>query len=318
MKDKTTESVGKFAIVGFIAFLLLAVGGVISVSQSGVDWVGFGDRAAPDTVGPDAEQVDLSIKLTHALDRGNPAATPVRVYDANMVFIESASTSSGVATFGEAYYEGETIYIQARAAAPASSTFVTYTTPMVPYVVPAPDVNGDAQLKGLNLWEVSTSVATFAVTDQDGVTVSTEATDYVNATDTSLNILVSITADCAFGTPEDFTDMDTDREYLAGVWLVLTSTESQSISNYDHHFYSSSLHYYIFNIPMIVRDSDLGYQTGRTFTIDTGTSTFTASADFDFDLYDICWASSFGDISENSFLDGDSDLNPAANANKVV
>ena len=68
---------------------------------------------------------------------------------------------------------------------------------------------------------------------------------------------------------------------------------------------------------MIVRDSDLGYQTGRAFTIGDGATGFTASADFDFDMYDTCWANSVADISSSSFMNGDSDLNPFAITSSV-
>ena len=275
-------------------------------------------RVAPDGF-DNAEQVDLSIDTYHMLDKGDPAATPIRVYDANMNFIESASTSSGVATFSAAYWEGETIYLQARATAPSSATYVTYTTPLMKYVVPQGDVNGDAQLPSLGLWETSTSVIVYNITDQGGNKVYLEASEYhVNTTDTQLNVLVTITSDCAYGTPEDFTDMDTGKHYLSGAWLVVKSTATQSgLTGYVAHFYSSSLEYYVFNMPMIVYDADLGYQTANTFTLADGTTGFTASADFDFDMYDTCWANSFGDISASSFMNGDSDLNPFAITSSV-
>jgi hypothetical protein len=276
-------------------------------------------REKPEGVTEESELVDLSIKVLHELDRGNPAATPIRVYDANMEFIESSSTSSGIATFAAPYWEGETVYLQARAAAPSSASYVTYTTPLLSYTVPEGDVNGDAELPMLYLWETSTSTADYNITDQTSASIYAEATDFVNTTDTSLNILISITADCAYGTPEAFTDMDTAKHYLAGIWLYVKGTASQAgIINYVAHFYSSSLHFYVFNIPMVVYDSDLGYQTARTIVIGDGSTGFTASADFDFDLFDTCWANSVSDISESSFLNGDSDLNPSALANKVA
>jgi hypothetical protein len=231
-----------------------------------------------------------------------------------MNFIESASTSSGIATFSAPYWEGETIYLQARAAAPAATTFVTYTTPLMQYTVPEGDVNGDAELPILSLWEVSTSVISYNITDQGGSTVYLEASEaHANTTDTQLNVLVSITSDCAFGTPEDFTDYDTGKHYLSGAWLVLKATASQAgLSGYVTHFYSASLEWYIYRIPMIVYDADLGYQTANTFSLADGVTGLTASADFDFDMFDICWANSVSDISSSSFMNGDSNLNPFA------
>jgi hypothetical protein len=320
-KAQANVNKGRMQIVAVIAILAIGIWGLHSMGllpEAFYSAVGI-DRDKPGTVGADAEQVDLSIKTLHALDRGNPAATPIRVYDADMNFIESASTSSGIATFSAPYWEGETIYLQARAAAPNDAAYVTYTTPLLQYTVPEGDVNGDAELPILQLWETSTTAAYYNVTDQNSAAIYTEATQFVNTTDTSLNVLVTITADCVYGTPEDFTDYDTGKHYLAGVWLVLKATASQAtITNYVAHFYSASLEWYIFKIPMIVYDSDLGYQTGRMFTIGDGSTVFTASADFDFDLYDTCWANSVSDISSSSFMNGDSDLNPASLANKVA
>lgn len=274
-------------------------------------------REKPAGVTEESELVDLSIKLFHELDRGDPAATPIRVYDAAKVFIESASTSSGVATFKAPYWEGETIYLQIRAAAPNSADYVTYTSPLIEILVPEGDVNGDAELSTIGIWETTTSVATLTITDQDGASISDTTQNYINTTDTSVDVLVSITADCVYGTPEAFTDMDTGKHYLAGVWLRVNCTQPQSINNYDAHFYSQYGHYYIFSIPMVIRDSDFGYTTGRTFSIDTGTSGFSASANFTLDLFDTCWADSLAGISENSFMNGDSDLNPTAVATLV-
>jgi len=320
-KAQANVNKGRMQIIGIILIAGIALWGLHSMGllpDSFYAAVGI-DREKPGELPADAELVDLSIKAVHVLDRGDPAATPIRVYDANMNFIESASTSSGIATFSAPYWEGETIFLQARAAAPNSATYVTYTTPLMQFTVPEGDVNGDAELPILGLWETSTSVAYFNITDQTAATIYTEATDYVNTTDTQLNFMVSITADCVYGTPEDFTDYDTGKNYLAGVWIVLTATASQAtITNYVAHFYSASLEYYIFKMPMIVRDSDLGYQTGRSITIGDGATAFTASADFDFDMYDTCWANSVSDISSSSFMNGDSDLNVASLANKVA
>lgn len=317
---KEQWTMGKVLFTGTILCLVAAFIFMGPAQQLWTQYAPEAWREKPEGVTEDSDLVDLSIKTFHQIDRGNPAATPIRVYDANKNFIESATTSSGIATFAAPYWEGETIYLQARAAAPSSTTYVTYTTPMMEYVIPEGDVNGDAELPTLALWETSTSVATFVVWDNtDEKQIDTEATMYVNTTDTELTITIAITADCAYGTPEDFTDFDSDKHYLSGVWLMIKSTSSQStITNYDVHFYSSSLHIYIFRMPMIVRDTDLGYQTGRTFTVGDGATSFVAAADFDFDIYDTCWANSVADITESSFMNGDSDLNPTALENKVA
>lgn len=308
MKERWT--MGKVLFTGIV---LIAVGAFIFMGPAQTLWTQYAPEAwreKPEGVTDESMQVDLSIKCLHSLDRGNPAATPIRVYDANKNFIESSSTSSGIATFAAPYWEGETIYLQARAAAPVSSTYVTYTTPMMEYVVPDGDVNGDAELPLLMLDETSTSEATITGRDQDGALVATEAgEDHVNTTDTDLYFVITVTADCVYGTPADFTDYDTGKHYLGGAWLVIFATASQGISNYDHAFSTPDYYFYVFRLPMIVHDSDLGYTTSHEFHVRSA-SGFTASADFDIDVYDTVWADSLAAINSNSFLDGDSDLTP--------
>jgi hypothetical protein len=272
-------------------------------------------REKPGTIAPEAKQVDLSVKLYHVLDQGAPAATAILTYDANKVFIESATSSSGIATFSAPYWEGETIYYQVRSAAPSAATYVTYETPLTSVTVPNGDANGDSKLPMIGLWETSTSVATFSVFDQDMKAIAADPVGgCVNTTDTAVHVFVSITADCTYGTPAAFTDTNTGKSYLAGAWLVITTNTTLGLKSFTYMFGDMDYNYYLFNIPMIVYDSDFGYKTGHEFTMDATASTgITATADalFTVDLYDTMWAESLGGITTNSWLNGDSDLNPA-------
>jgi len=264
-------------------------------------------------------QVDLFMNLYHTVDGGAPAATTVWLYDANLNYFSSAASSSGLVTFTQKGTPGAHLWYQIRATAPNSATYVTYTTPLREVIVPEGDVNGDAFLTiaPVGIHELSTSAATFTITDQAGQTINTEATQYVNATDTSLFVNIAITSDCSWGTPEDFTDQRTGKSYLWGAWIVLSCTTSQAISNFAWSWSSPTLYYYVFRLPTIMNYATTGYKNGHIFEIKAPTG-FTASADFDFDLYDSCWASSLAGISINSFQNGDSDLNPTALTNKVV
>jgi hypothetical protein len=304
--------------IALLVIVLVAVGvvtGFIVISG----W-GNTNTTTTTTTAVTGEQVDLFLMLQHETAQEAPAATPVNFYNTNRAYFGSWTSSSGLVTVTQKMIAGTTMYFQVRAAAPNAAAYATYTTPLVAFTVPHGDVNGDAyiQTDPYLIHETSTSAATFAITDQDNNAVSTEATIYVNDTDTSLNVLVSITTNCDYGTPEDFTDMATGYSYKAGMFLVLKSTATQTLNSVYTHFYSSSLHFYIFQLPMLIRSTNLGYIGSRTFVIDTGTASFTASADFDFDIYDTCQLDSTGAINENSFKNGDSDLNPTAIANKVA
>lgn len=317
VKERDYVKIAAIAVVCIIAGAALV--GMLDLSGVGIDVDEYIPR--PDYTPPvGAEPVTLKFYVDHKIDRGAPGATPVRLYDINKVFFASASTSTNVATFtGVPIYEGEELFYQTRVAAPSSSGYVNYMSQLTPFTVPAGDEASIATVGPIHLWELSTSVATFNVTDGSSDIIFDETTQYINTTESELDIKISITTDCAYGSPWDFTDYDTGKDYLGGVWLVIKSTAVQDINNAYTSFYSGALNWYVFHMPMIIRSTALGYETNRIFTVTLGTgSTFVASADFDFDIFDICQLNSGGFIDANSFKDGDSDLNPAVLANAVA
>lgn len=321
VQKRDYTKIAAIAVVCIVAGALLLGYATLDLSGVGVDveeYIAREDVEVP--VG--SKPVTLKMYVDHKLDRGYPAATSVRLYDANKEFFASADTSSGVAAFtGVPIWEGETLYYQARAEAPSHADYVTYTTPLTEFVVPLGDESSVAAYGPIYLWEISTGVATFIVTDQDGKSVAgeTAALGYLNTTaDTGAFVRVSITADCAFGTPEDFTDYDTGKSYLAGVWLVAKFTALQDVTNAHDYYYDGAHHVYIFRIGMIVNDNDLGYTTVREFEIKVGSGGFVASANAKFDIFDICQLNSAGKIDANSFKDGDSDLQPVEIVSKVA
>lgn len=315
MPKSSKASIATLVIVAAVAFVM--VGPTIFSAIDNAVVFPWETQNTTTTIVPGG-QVDLFMNLYHTVDGGAPAATTVWLYDANLNYFSSAASSSGLVTFTQKGTPGAHLWYQIRATAPNSATYVTYTTPLREVIVPEGDVNGDAFLTiaPVGIHETSTSVATFNVTDQVGQIISTEATKYVNSTDTSLTVNVAITVDCSYGTPEDFTDTRTGKSYLWGAWIVLSCTTSQGITNFAAAWSSPTLYYYAFRIPTITRSTAYGYNT-HIITIECAAG-FTASADFDFDLFDTCWASSLSGININSFMNGDSDLNPTALVNKVV
>lgn len=316
VKERDYVKIAAIAVVAIIAGAALV--GMLDLSGIGVDVDEYIGRDYTPPAG--AEPVTLKFYVDHKIDRGAPGATPIRLYDMNKVFFASASTSTNVATFtGVPIYEGETLFYQARVAAPSSSGYVNYMTKLTEFTVPEGDEASIATVGPVHLWEVSTTAPSYNVTSDTGAIIFAEASQYINTTNNALNIMVSITTDCAYGTPWDFTDYDTSKSYLGGAWLVVKSTGVQDITNAYTSFYSGALNWYVFRIPMIVRSTSNGYETNRMFEILLGTgSTFVASADFDFDLNDICQLNAAGQIDANSFKDGDSDLTITALANKVA
>jgi len=316
MPTANKASIATLAVVAVCALILVgpAVWGFID----GVVVFPWEKNTTTTIIVPPGGQVDLFMNLNHFVDGGAPAATTVWLYDANMNFFSSAASSTNLVTFTQKATPGAHLWYQIRAAAPNAAAYATYTSPLREVIVPEGDVNGDAflTLAPVMIHETSTSAATFTITDQIGQSINAEATQYVNATDTSLFVNIGVTSDCSWGTPEDFIDARTGRHYLWGGWVVLSCTTSQGITNADFAFSTPTLYYYGFRLPTITNFASTGYNTHILAIM--APSGFTASADFDFDLYDTMWASSLTGVTLGSFLNGDSDLNPTALANKVV
>jgi len=271
------------------------------------------NRIRPSDLPETSEAVDLSIKIQHKLYQDNINASSVYVYDANQAWIETVTSSSGVATFGSDYWEGETIYVQIRPAAPNAAAYYTYETPMMEYIVPEGDVNGDAQLPTYYCMLTSTAVATFSLFDQAMNSVTaTAATNALNSTDTECRVAISCTTATSFGTPEDFTDQVTGKHYLSGAWILLWSNTSLTVQNADFAFTTPDYLYWVFRMDPIERDINGLYLTPTMFTIMASSSGFYASDSiFYVDIFDTCWADSVSTINVGSFLNGDSDLNPS-------
>jgi hypothetical protein len=283
----------------------------------GPDWM----REKPSDVEEDAEQVDLSIKCQFVLGRDVPgSALPVDIYDSNKIFVETASTdtTTGVASFQDAFWEGETVFVQAYVQ-PNSASAQAYCTALTEMTVPEADVNGDAQLSTLNIREPTGSAATFSVTDQGSNAISGTAINYINASsDASLRVTVVCTStDSVFGTPEAFHDWRTDYDYLAGGWVVLTSNITQDMQGYEYYFEEGSTFYYVYAFAMLINDADDYADGAITLVLATG-STFSANdAAITIDIYDTLRLNSAGGVDSNSFKDYNSSNNPSVITTRV-
>lgn len=279
------------------------------------DWM----RVKPADLPEDAMEVDLSVRVLNDLVLTvSSTALEVYVFDADkvQVDVDATDTTTGLAIFQAPFWEGEQIYLQLREAAPNAAGYIVYTSALIPAVVPKGDVNGDSQLPDILAAVTTTSVATFSVRDQGGNTISGTATNYLNTTDASIRVeIVCTTTDCWYGTPEDFIDMQTGYSYLNGIFVVLKFNATQDMSGYEWYFAEGSSYYYVYRYGAFFNDADDYSDGAAVFTISTG-STFDnggaagANATLTIDIYDTCKLISGGGVSSQSFLNGDSDLNP--------
>lgn len=306
--------------------ILCVLGGTFAYSQGWLAGTPLGDmgdslREAPEGVLGDP--VDLSQYIYHTLDEGAAANTYIRVYDGDMNFVEQTQSSSGTVTFKNRFYEGETLHLQARVAAPGSSGAVTYVTPLTTFVVPVGDADGDSKLPSWGLTEVATSAVTFVATDQAGGGISGTATNYLNVTDTALILTITVGVDdTAYGTPADFTDTVTTYMYKAGFSIVLNFNCTQDLLGATYSFSEGDNYYYVFNFPMLIDDASDASTGTQAYTINCA-STFNngggagANATLGIDIYDGCKLLAGGGVDSNSFFNYDSDLDPTAIATLV-
>lgn len=280
------------------------------------DWM----RVKPPDLPVEAEQVDLSVRVLKDLsDAVHSTALEVYVFDANkeQVDVDASDTTTGLCVFQAPFWEGEQIYLQLREAAPNSAGYVVYTSDLISAEVPEGDVNGDAQLPDIIAVVTTTSVATFSARDQGGNAISGTSTNYLNDSDASLRVEVVVTTDDTwFGTPVDFIDMQTGYSYLGGIFVVLTFNATQDMAEYEWYFAEGSSYYYVYRFDAFWNDADIYSDGAKVFTLSTG-STFDnggaagANASLTVDIFDTCKLTSTGGVTSQSFMNGDSDLNPS-------
>jgi len=291
----------------------------------GPDWM----RVAPPDVDPDAQIVDLSIRLQYELGRDVPGAgQAVDVYDANMNAIESATsdTTTGVCSFQSDYWEGETIYLQVYVA-PNTAAGITYISPLLEKVVPNGDVNGDSQLPQLTINEpMSTTTApTFTSMTNEGTWANgTAANFHIHETHTSLSITIfSGLADSVYGLPAAVHDQRTGFDYEMGGFIRVVSDYAIDFIGYHAYWSEGSNFYYVWSIGVFKDDGDDPNDNSDLFTLATAT-TFECGRGLNenvsvvIDLFDCVRLNSQGNMWSGGFFDFDTTNSVTAITTRIV
>jgi len=291
----------------------------------GPDWL----RVAPPDIDPDASIVDLSIRVQYELGRDVPGAgQAIDVYDANMVAIESATsdTTTGVASFQSDYWEGETVYVQVYVA-PNSAAGLTYLTPLLTYVVPDGDVNGDSQLPQLAINEPmssTTAPTTTSMTNEGTWANGTAALFHIHETHTSLTFTVfSGTGDSVYGMPAAAHDQRTGFDYEMGGYIRVVTDFAVDFTGYDAYWTEGSNFYYVWSTGVLKDDGDVPDDGAWIFTLATAT-TFECGRGLNenvsvvIDMFDAVRLNTAGNMWSGGFFDFDTSNSVTAITTRIV
>lgn len=223
------------------------------------------------------------------IDYSAVASCPVIIYDSPTPAIGSqsdiaTSDSDGKFTLTVMVKAGSTIYAQARKAAPSSSD--PYISPVVALQVPLAAENGDTLPIGTILVRDATGTApTLGVTDTGSHAISDGTVNYINTTDTRLNImLTAVDSDTWFGC-EDFTDGLTGLSYWGAVF-VWKGTVNQPFSGYAHVVNTPSFVYYIWKLTPFADKSAISDDDWNSLSI-AASSNLVADATVYLYVYDV-------------------------------
>jgi hypothetical protein len=321
--NATKWTTGRVFMVG-VALMFTALfifGGPLQFlyDNYGPDWM----RTKPGDLPDDSQPVDLSVGLWVDLHDIVPGtAVPVDIYDANKILIETrnSDTTTGIASFQFDFWEGETVFVQAYVAGNAA-TGLTYMSPLLEFVVPDGDVNGDAQLATIHLQEPSSSTAapTILAWNQAGHAITgTGETTCLNTTDTAMTILINtVTASTYFGLPTDVHDQRLDFDYKKGLFLRIVTNGSVPFASPQWAWSEGTTFYYVWNVAGIANtaadpaDGTLSIILPSTSTFDFGGAAG-ANLTMSIDLFDWVRVIS-GDIkSVLSYMDFDTSNTVAA------
>jgi hypothetical protein len=310
--------------VGLMFVALFIFGGPLQALYDayGPDWM------RTNTGDPDAKPVDLSIGIWLQLSDGVPTTTcPVDIYDVNMVKIETrnSDTTTGIVNFQSDYWEGETVFVQAYRLG-NTATGLNYPSPVMQFVIPDADVNGDSQLPTIVLYPPSGSSAavTITATKQDGVGLSGTAINYLNETDTAINILINtVTADTAFGLPTQVYDPNTGFTWLAGCFIRIVTNATLPFADPDYYWAEGTTFYYVWNVAMIQNDagnpSDGTYNLMLPAQVDfTVTQTSSTNVTITIDAFDWVRLNGFNTLDGTSFFDFDTSNSVAVINTRLV
>ena len=326
----TTGSVFGIGIALMFCALFIFGGPLQYMYESyGPDWI----RVVPPDVDPDAQIVDLSIRLQYELGRDVPGAGQiVDLYDANKVPIESATsdTTTGVCSFQSDYWEGETVFIQVYVA-PNTAAGLTYLSPLLERVVPNGDVNGDAQLSQLTINEVmssTTAPTTTSMTNEGTWANGTAANFHIHETHTSLTFTIFTgLADSTYGMPagpfDVIHDQRTGHEYLGGFHVRVVSDYAIDFTGNDYYWTEGSNFYYVWSEAALKDDGDdpndgrvvLTLATASTFECGRGLN---ENVSVVIDVFDAMRLNSQGNPWSGGFYDFDTSNSVTAITTRIV
>ena len=249
----------------------------------------------------DNPQVNVKIYCKKILARTSSDQL-IDIYNYNMEYIETVTTSSGVATLAHMYHTEQSLWAQGRQAAPASAD--PYVTPITEFTVPGADAGDTVSLGTLWVRDVTGTAATFGVRALDGQAISDNTVNYLNTTDTAFTVTLSSIDDNTYYGMESFIDYQTNREYLGGLWFVWKGTLGQSFAS-DYAFADGTNVYYVFHIAAhLVDDLNIATDDVISAVIATqGGAALVADATVVLDVYDGIWLIGGGVSTVASFLD---------------
>ena len=270
--------------------LLLAAGLIFVVAMQMGYLAGFGIKPITFSgIVPIGEGIDVYAKVN--TKNSISLATCdliVNMYDSSGKFIDTVTTSSGVATYGVMVKAGQHVWLQARQAAPATTTY--YISPLTEFVVPlAAEAADTVSLGTLYVNQVTTSNPTMVIRNGfQNDTISDGSTHFLNTTDTSATItIVNSVANTYYG-GNTFVDKITGKQYLAGVWILWKGTVNQpwDIAP-DYAAFDATNSWYLWNINSLPYDSngDVNLRTG-VVQISVGSDTFSDDATVVIDAFD--------------------------------
>jgi hypothetical protein len=273
--NRTFNAILAIALIAVVCYFTYApfttwVDGIFTPTEGNT--VGDGDMVYP--------KVQVKESLGAYADEDiivNAYSSPSGGFD---TWLGSATASSGIATFGFQVEEGTTIYLQGRAAAPATAD--GYITPITQFIVGQGDDTDtvscrNAQTNQDTLWVNNLHDSTeplwnMTTIDSGQILLGSSRTDNLTTADLGFVFRISIADDdCWFGAA-DFTDGQSEKSYSGGIWLLIKSgTDSYSFdagAAREHiSWYEDGAYYYAWNFYV---------QLWQSSTLDNDQNTYTA------------------------------------------
>jgi hypothetical protein len=302
MKRKDKERLKLLTVAGVI-FMIALQGGFLT--SFGLNPIAFNSNPLVPGGGID---VYVKINTKNSISKAT-CDLIVNLYDMNGDFVDTVTTSSGLGTFGVMLKTGQSYQVQARQAAPATTTY--YLSPLTRVTVPTGAEAGDTvSFEPLFVDQVTTSNPTMVIRNGfNNVTVDDNTVDYFNTTDTGATVtILNSVANTYYGC-DTFTDMKTGKQYMGGVWILWKGTANQPWDTTpDYAAYDQTYSWYVWRMDRLPYDSngDISLRTS-SLVLSVGSDTFTSDATVVIDAFDMfCLTDWLGGSYSAAFVDGHS------------